>query len=87
MKYPRVFVLGAGYIYIRVKDKRIAQHRYIMEQVLGRKLETDEIVHHKNGIKTDNRIENLQLVTKTTHRAFHPNNMDKAIPRKALWVK
>jgi len=45
----------------------VLQHRFIMEQHLGRKLDTCEVVHHLNGIRTDNRVENLAIVDNTKH--------------------
>lgn len=49
----------------------ILEHRDIMERQLGRYLQTDEIVHHKNGQKSDNRLENLELMTNGTHAHYH----------------
>jgi hypothetical protein len=43
------------------KTGRIAEHTYVMSQHLGRSIRKDESVHHKNGIRNDNRIENLEL--------------------------
>jgi hypothetical protein len=46
-------------------------HRYLIEQKIGRELEGNEVVHHINEDKTDDRIENLELLSNSEHRSLH----------------
>lgn len=62
----------SGYLKISVgKKKYKLLHRKIMEDYLGRKLLRSEDVHHINENKKDNRIENLQVMSKSEHSSLH----------------
>lgn len=57
--------------YIKTKGGFIPYTRYLIENKIGRKLKVDEIIHHINGIKNDDRIENLKLETRDEHTSHH----------------
>ena len=50
-----------GYIVINTPNGEIYEHRLIAENVLGRQLHNGEVVHHKNGIRSDNSPENIEV--------------------------
>lgn len=69
-----------GYVRITINGRSTAEHRWIMEQYLGRSLLPQETVHHKNGDKADNRLENLELWSSS-----HPAG--QRIEDKVTWAK
>ena len=64
-------ILCDRYIRIRVDGKVVREHRYLMEKVLGRKLNKNEQVHHVDGNERNNNLNNLVLVSPSEHRRLH----------------
>lgn len=69
--YILVRVMPWDFYYPMAHRGYVREHRLIMAEHLGRLLLPSEDVHHKNGIKNDNRIENLELTTKGVHIREH----------------
>ena len=64
-------VSSEGYLVITVGDRRIKEHRHVMQVFLGRELERTELVHHIDGDKLNNTLENLLLVSRPDHLRDH----------------
>lgn len=67
-----------GYIKVYVPDHPhatadgyVMKHTLVMERNIGRFLREDEVVHHVNRVRDDNRLENLRLMTKKEHLSLH----------------
>lgn len=65
------------------------EHRYIMQEHLGRKLERWEVVHHKDGNKRNNDIDNLELMHISKHSREHMkgNRLSKSTREKLKYTR
>lgn len=71
-----------GYVMIWTQSGERLEHQVVMEQHIGRALKRGEIVHHRNGDKQDNTIENLELMSQSEHAKLHAPDMHAARYRK-----
>lgn len=73
-----------GYVMRRISEngekRSIAQHRWVMEKHIGRKILPHENIHHKNGDRADNRIENLEIWNTSQPAGQRPED-------KVAWAK
>ena len=67
----RFFCKALGIYKRSVNNKKVSEHRYIWIQENQMPIPQGFIIHHKNGIKTDNRIENLVLLPEAYHHSIH----------------
>lgn len=75
---------GTGYVYTYAPDHPnateagyVMEHRLVIEAAIGRHLEPHEEVHHRNHVRDDNRLENLQLTSGVAeHRSIHSGRSD-----------
>ena len=69
----RMVTIYSGDFFLPMADKhgRVFEHRLVVAKSLGRCLLPWEVVHHKNGVREDNHIENLELSMKGAHTVMH----------------
>lgn len=73
--------VAMGYVIVdKPGGGRVYEHRLVAEQTLGRPLKSHEIVHHINEDRSDNRPENLQVMTRSEHTRLHKQQAAEATP-------
>jgi hypothetical protein len=89
--------MNNGYVYLWAPDHPhchehgqkkgyVAEHRLVWEAANGRLLGTNEVVHHINGVRDDNRVENLVAMTHSQHCASHAGDHRNSDPERCRKV-
>ena len=83
-----------GYVYVykpnhpnAIHGRYVLEHRLVIEKHIGRHLNKEDIVHHINKIKNDNRLDNLVIVSKKDHQRIHHKNILRLKPKKCEFCK
>ena len=79
--------MATKYKAIKVDGVKHDEHRYLMEQHVGRKLNSNELVHHLNENSRDNRIENLTIMSRSEHARLHGKEYGFSEKARAARVK
>jgi hypothetical protein len=77
-KHPNANIQGKGYV---------RRARLVMEKKIGRYLKKNEVIHHINGIKDDDRPENLVILSNSAHLSLHHKNTKQIRDKKGRFTK
>jgi len=69
------YFLNQGHLYCRIDGRKVAVHRLVVEGHLGRALDSDEIIHHRDHDPTNNDLQNLEIMSRAEHCAHHLRNL------------
>ena len=88
MPFKRDNRFGADYVSIYDGVRWVHEHRMLGEFIAQRPLNDDEVVHHENSLKFDNRIENLAVMTRSEHATHHLREYNelKWDPNNQKWI-
>jgi hypothetical protein len=94
------YTAANGYVFVYRPDhpnadKRgyVREHVLIMSESIGRAIACGEVVHHRNEVRGDNRIDNLELMTRGRHHSHHhrgirkPASVGNLLPMTSEWSK
>jgi len=56
---------------LKINKYTIDEHRYIMQNIIGRKLDFNEVIHHIDGNKRNNDVSNLEIMQRSEHSRIH----------------